>query len=131
MNRNKSTQGGERHNTEYQQRLAKNAKARIKQNDHQPKNQTKNEQKAGFRAPLVLELPAPLDPILVRIEFNFLCNILLSISEQRGKIASAVIELDRQVTVIHFAGYRTFAGLQYDLRDLRQRNECTAAGGEN
>src|SRR6516162_4332744 len=97
MNRNKSTQGGERHNTEYQQRLTKDAKARIKQNDHQSENQTQNKQKTGLRAPLVLKLSTPFDPILVVVEVHLLCDLLLSVSKQRGKIPSAIIEPDRQV----------------------------------
>ena len=52
---------------------------------------------------------------------------LRDLRHQCGRVAVLVVELHQQIAMVHLAIDHAFAGLQFDLRDLRQRNERAVA----
>ncbi len=62
---------------------------------------------------------------------HLLALAFLSLGQQRRQIPIAIVELHRQMTVVHFPSDRALAGLQHDLRHLRDRDERSAARREH
>ena len=82
---------------------------------------------AGFGALLALELAAPFEVIVRRVELDLLGDGFLGVGHQLRQAAVFEIEFHAEITAVHVAVDRAFARLQLDLRELRERHQRAAA----
>src|SRR3954453_6432139 len=75
------------------------------------------------RGPLPLQLSAPGETKLAAIERHRVGDALVDLRDESSRIPIAIVELDREIAMVHFAIDHAFAGLQMDVRELRQRHQ--------
>src|SRR6516165_7603293 len=73
----------------------------------------------------------PFDAIVFRIERNLVRDGFFCVRQKKREAAARGIEFDHEVAAVHIAIDRAFALLQFDARDLRQRDERARARGED
>src|SRR6478672_10520638 len=93
----------------------------VDQDQHEAQHHQKNQRQATLSPLLVLELPTPLDAIVVGVEFDLLIHVLLSFRKQGREVAIAVVKFYGQMPLVPLMSDRAFAGLETDAGHLRQR----------
>ena len=130
VQRDEPAQRRERHHQQHQHRLPEHAELGVKQRHHQPEDESEDQPEACLRPLLVLELAAPFEAIVLRIERHLVRDGFARVGQQRGQVAAAGIELHGQVALVHPARDGAFAELRADGCDLRERHERAAARRE-
>ena len=128
MQRDQSSQRRQRHHAQDQHGLAERFEPDREKDQHHAHHQREDHQQPSFRAPLILELAAPLEPDLVPVEMHLCRYFFLCFLEIGGQIAVAIVDPDRQIALAILASDRALSRARSNLRQLRERHLHSACG---
>ncbi len=118
MQSNQPAERRQRDDADDEDHLAQETEFRVKQDDHEPKDQAKDQNEARLCPLLVFEMSNPFDAITFRIQRNLAGHGPLGIRQKRRQAAAGGIELHHEIAAIHIAIDRAFALLQFNACDL-------------
>ena len=114
----------QRHHAQDQQRLAERVGADGQEDQHHAHDQPQDHQQPRFGAPLILELAAPLQADLVRIEMHLRGDLRLRFLEIGGQIAIAIVDADGEIALAVLARHGALARCARGCRRAADSGTC-------